>query len=335
MNTPFRIDIHAHFFPLLRRSDVAWAGWAEAPWLQIERGGKSGHIMRGDQAFRPVTAELWDARHRVVAMDAQGIALQLISATPVMWADALPPGVAAEWALRMNEAALAFCAAAPRRLKALAQVPLQDLTAACREASRAMASGCVGVQIGNHLGGRDLDSPHMLAFLCHCAEQGIPVMVHPWDMLAPERMQGWMLPWLVGMPAETHLSMLRLILSGSFERLPSDLRLCFAHGGGSFAPLLGRADNAWHRRDIVRADCPHPPSHYLQRFHVDSCVFDPRVLRLLVDVMGAERIMLGSDHPFPLGEAPIGDVVEATPCLTPAAREAILGGNAQRFFGLA
>ena len=127
-----------------------------------------------------------------------------------------------------------------------------------------------------------------------------------------------MLPWLVGMPAETHLSMLRLILSGSFERLPADLRLCFAHGGGSFAALLGRADNAWHRRDIVRADCPHPPSHYLQRFHVDSCVFDPRVLRLLVDMMGTERIMLGSDHPFPLGEAPIGAVV-----VDPATREVV------------
>jgi aminocarboxymuconate-semialdehyde decarboxylase len=141
-----------------------------------------------------------------------------------------------------------------------------------------------------------------------------------------------MLPWLVAMPAETHLSMLQLVLSGALERLSRDLVLIFAHGGGSFAYLLGRVDNAWRERDIVRADCPLPPSSYCDRFCVDSAVFDPDALRFLVGVMGAERVLLGSDTPFPLGEQHPGALVDATFGTDAATRAAILGGNAQRLF---
>ena len=143
-----------------------------------------------------------------------------------------------------------------------------------------------------------------------------------------------LLPWLVSMPAETQLSILSLILSGSFERLSRDLRLCFAHGGGSFAYLLGRADNAWTHRDIVREDCPHLPSSYTDRFHVDSAVFDPRALDLLVSVMGEERVMLGSDYPFPLGEQTIGDLVRSQPGFSATTRNRILGQNALDFFAI-
>jgi aminocarboxymuconate-semialdehyde decarboxylase len=152
-------------------------------------------------------------------------------------------------------------------------------------------------------------------------------------MLAAERTGRYMLAWLVGMAAETHLSILGLALSGAFERLPADLRLMFAHGGGSFPYLLGRADNAWHRRDLVRADSTRPPSAYLDRFSVDSAVFDDRSFRLLVEVMGAGRVLLGSDYPFPLGEAEVGALVRAGD-LTAEERVAILGGNAVDFFAL-
>jgi aminocarboxymuconate-semialdehyde decarboxylase len=105
----------------------------------------------------------------------------------------------------------------------------------------------VGVQIGNHVGERDLDDEGLVQFLTHCANGDIPVLVHPWDMMGAGRMKQWMLPWLVAMPAETQLGMLSLILSGALERIPESLRICFAHGGGSFAWLLGRADNACAR----------------------------------------------------------------------------------------
>ena len=267
-------------------------------------------------------------------MDALGVNVQLVCATPVMFGYGYDGTAAHDWAMCMNDRALDLCAHAPKRLKALAQVPLQDIDLACREATRAHRAGHHGVQIGNHLGPRDLDDAHLVSFLRHCANDGIPVLVHPWDMMTDGRMKKWMLPWLVAMPAETQLSMVSLILSGAFEQIPKSLKLCFAHGGGSFAFLLGRVQNAWEQRDIVRENCPNPPISYLDRFYVDSAVFDPRALSLLVDTMGEDRVMLGSDYPFPLGEQKIGDLVAHHPNLGNAAKAKILGGNAARFFDL-
>jgi aminocarboxymuconate-semialdehyde decarboxylase len=197
-----------------------------------------------------------------------------------------------------------------------------------------MKDGHLGVQIGYHVDDRDLDDEGLIAFLHHCADIGAFVLVHPWDMMGKGRMKKYMLPWLVAMPAETQLSILSLILSGAFERLPRALKICFAHGGGSFAFLLGRVDNAWRHRDIVREDCPQPPSSYVDRFLVDSAVFDPRALGLLVDVMGAERVLLGSDYPFPLGEQQVGKLVREHPSLPAEKKKAILGGNAACLLGL-
>lgn len=329
-----KIDIHAHFFPRITQAEAGRLDPARAPWLQVDAGGERGNIMAGDSAFRPVNRPLWDPAARIEDLDATGVQTQIISATPIMFAYRYEARATAQWAARMNDLALEHCAYRPARLKALAQVPLQDIELACLEASRAKAAGHVGVQIGNHLGPRDLDDDHLVQFLTHCANEAIPVLVHPWDMMTDGRMKKWMLPWLVAMPAETQLSILSLVLSGAFERIPASLKLCFAHGGGSFAFLLGRAENAWHCRDIVREDCPQPPSAYLERFHVDSAVFDPRALRLLVDVMGVERVMLGSDHPFPLGEQQIGALVETSEWLDDAQRARICADNASAFFGI-
>jgi len=160
------------------------------------------------------------------------------------------------------------------------------------------------------------------------------VLVHPWDMIGGVRTARHMMAWTVSMPAETQLSIVAMILGGAFDKLPKDLRICFAHGGGSFAFLLGRLENAWHNRDIARGISKHPPSHYLDRFSVDSAVFDPRSLRLLAEVMGEGGVMLGSDYPFPLGELSIGKLIRTSE-FSDAAKQKMLGGNAQRFLNIA
>jgi len=327
------IDMHTHFFPRVTREEAAKLDPQRAPWLRVDADG-SGQIMAGDKPFRPVREELWSPARRLEGMDRDGIDVQIFCATPVMFGYAYAAAPALAWCQRMNDRALEFASHAPQRLKALAQVPLQDVDAACREASRARAAGHLGVQIGNHLGEKNLDDEGLVAFLAHCGNEGTPVLVHPWDMMGAERMKKWMLPWLVSMPAETQLGIVSLILSGAFERLPRSLKLCFAHGGGSFAWLLGRVENAWQHRDIVRQDCPQPPSSYVDRFSVDSAVFDEGALSLLVEVMGAERVMLGSDSPFPLGEQKVGALVRGHGGLSPREKQAILGSNAARFFSL-
>lgn len=326
------IDIHSHFFPRISQAEAARLDPRRGPWL--ETSGRNGQIMVGEQPFRPVHDALWDGARRLAWLDEQGIDIQIMCATPVMFAYAAPIERALPWAQLMNDRALDMAAIAPQRLKVLAQVPLQDVDAACREASRARDAGHIGVQIGNHVGERDLDDAGLLTFLSHCAAENIPLLVHPWDMMgAGARMKRWMLPWLVSMPAETQLAILSLILSGAFERLPASLKICFAHGGGSFAYLLGRVDNAWEQRDIVREDCPRRPSSYLDRFYVDSAVFDPGALRLLIATMGAERVMLGSDAPFPLGEQTVGGLVRET-VADAEIRRRLLADNARAFFSL-
>jgi aminocarboxymuconate-semialdehyde decarboxylase len=291
-------------------------------------------VMMGEKEFRPVYAACWDAARRLEEMDRDGIDLQVMCSTPVLFAYARPAAQALYCAQLFNDAGLELAAQGKGRLKTLCQVPLQDTDAACKELSRAMKSGHLGVQNGNHVGERDLDDAGIVTFLQHCAAEGAAVLVHPWDMMGGARTARWMMAWTVSMPAETQLSIVSLILGGGFDRLPENLRICFAHGGGSFAFLLGRLENAWRNRDVARGVSQHPPSHYVDRFYVDSAVFDTRALRLLVEVMGEDRVMLGSDYPFPLGEQRVGGLIRDLQGLSADAQRKLLAGNAQRFLGL-
>ena len=328
------IDIHAHFLPRTWPDLAARFGGCDWPWMKHSGDGVA-MLMVGDREFRPVTAACWDPRVRLQDMDRDGVDVQIMCTTPLLFCYDRPAGQALECARVFNDAAREICAAAPRRLKSLCQVPLQDTELACRELSRAMADGHLGVHIGNHVGAREFNDEGIITFLQHCAAEGAAVFVHPWDMMAPERMRRYMLPWLVAMPAETQLSILWLILSGAFERLPRSLKLCFAHGGGSFPYLIGRVDNAWRNRDIVREDCPHLPSSYVERFYVDAAVFSDDALTYLVNSMGEDRVMLGSDYPYPLGEQRVGSLIRSHPTLPAAVRDKLLHANAARFFGLA
>ena len=325
--------MHTHFFPESWPDLAQRFGTPEWPSIRHSGDGKA-MILVGDREFRPITSACWDPDTRLAEMDRDDVDLQILCATPVLFAYMRPSGHALECARMFNDAALELCARGRNRLRALCQVPLQDTDAACRELTRCMKAGHVGVQIGNHVGDRDLDDAGIVEFLAHCAAEDAAVLVHPWDMLGGARTAQHMMGWTVSMPAETQLSIVSMMLGGAFDRLPKSLRICFAHGGGSFAFLLGRLENAWHNRDVARGTSEFPPSHYLDRFSVDSAVFDERALRLLVEVMGEERVMLGSDYPFPLGELRVGKLVRDSRSLSGAQRARILGGNAGRFFGL-
>ncbi|WP_431894417.1 amidohydrolase family protein [Nonomuraea sp. bgisy101] len=317
------VDVHTHYVA------KGWPdlGWPGAPRLRIE-SEREAMIVVNDRDFRRIQADCWDPEVRLATM---GVDRQVVSPTPVFFGYERPAKQAANVARVFNDLALEICDG--DRLIPFCQVPLQDPDLACEELDRCLAAGHRGVEIGNHVGDRDLDDEGVVQFLQHCADRGAPVFVHPWDMPTGPRLDRWMAQWLVGMPAETHLSILAMILGGVFDRVPETLRICFAHGGGSFAFWLGRFENAWHRRSDVIGTSEHPPSHYLDRFSVDSVVFDERALRLLVDTMGEDRVMLGSDYPYPLGESPVGKLVSGAGFLSDRARARILGGNAETFLG--
>ena len=304
-------DIHTHFFSESWPDLAARFGTPDWPQIKHTEPGKAA-IMIGNRVFRQITSACWDANVRLEQMDRDGVDHQIISATPVLFAYNREPQHALDCARLFNDAALELCARGKGRLRALCQVPLQDIDASCAELTRCMRAGHLGVQIGNHVGDKNLDDPGILTFLHHCADQGAAVLVHPWDMMAAQRMPKYMMPWTVGMPAETQLSLVTLIVSGAFDRLPASLRICFAHGGGSFAFLLGRLQNAWQHQELARGAAQFPPNHYLRRFYVDSAVFDERALQFLIEIMGADRVLLGSDYPFPLGEERVGALIRGS-----------------------
>ena len=327
------IDIHSHNVPCgWPDLEAETAGPGPWPWLKVT-SERDAMIMLGDSQFRAIDERCWNASVRLADMDADGVDMQVVSPTPVFFQYHRSANESERIARIFNDLAAQMCAEAPDRLIPFCQVPLNDPEAACRELDRSLANGHAGVEIGNHVGDRDLDDPGVVEFLQHCASVGAPVFVHPWDMPEGPRLSRWMAQWLVGMPAETHLSVLAMILGGAFDKISPDLRICFAHGGGSFAMWLGRMDNAWHRRPDLVGVSELPPSAYIDRFSVDSVVFDPNALRLLVDTMGASRVMLGSDYPYPLGELPVGNVVEQADFLDQGSKEAILGGNALTWLG--
>ncbi len=326
------IDIHNHFFPELWPDLAARYGTPNWPWIKHTEPGKAD-IKVGDRFFRHIYSACWDPEVRLREMDRDGTNIQVISATPVLFAYERPVEHALDCARLFNDAALELCGRGKGRLKSFCQVPLQNVDAACKELSRCMKSGHLGVQIGNHVENKNLDDPGVVTFLHHCADEGAAVIVHPWEMFGGERMPKYMMPWTVGMPAETQLSVVALILSGAFDRLPDKLRICFAHGGGSFAFLLGRLENAWHHHPVARGECEHPPSHYLNRFYVDSAVFEQRTLKFLVETMGGDRVMLGSDYPFPLGEERVGSLIRQSH-LPQDTKTKLLGSNAIQFLGL-
>lgn len=326
------VDVHTHFFPRDWPSLSERFGTPDWPSMRHDAPGRAT-VMLGEQEFRAVDARCWDAGLRLEAMERDGIALQVMSPTPVLFSYGRDPRHALEAAKIFNDAALDIAAGGQGRIVTFCQVPLQDVDEACGELERSLANGHLGVEIGNHVGDAYLDDVAILSFLQRCAELDAAVFVHPWDMRPPPAMRGRMMPWTVGMPTETHLSIVRLILTGAFDKLPSSLRICFAHGGGNFAFWLGRLENAWRRVEAARGECEHPPETYVDRFSVDSAVFDHRSLRLLVDVMGPDRVMLGSDHPFPMGEEEVGSLIR-TSGLDDGVTRALLHDNGRRFLGL-
>jgi aminocarboxymuconate-semialdehyde decarboxylase len=327
------IDVHTHYVPRGWPDLSAAVGPADDwPWLRLETE-RDAVIMVRDREFRRVDERCWDASVRLAAMDADGVELQVVSPTPIFFSYARSAAEGLGICRVFNDLALEICASGGGRLLPFAQVPLQDPDAACRELDRCLAAGHRGVEIGNHVGDDDLDSAGVVTFLRHCADRGAPVFVHPWDMPGGPRADRWMAQWLAGMPAETHLSLLAMILGGVYDRVPETLRICFAHGGGSFPFWLGRFENAWHQRQDVIGTSEYPPSHYVGRFSVDSVVFLPAALRVLVDTLGSGQIMVGSDFPYPLGERPVGSVVHRAGFLDEAQRAAILHDNARRWLG--
>jgi len=328
-----KIDVHAHFLPA-RLPDMA-ARSGHGGWIALSPGeGGRLTMSRDGEFFRAIEPNCFDVDVRLADLDEQGLAMQALSTIPVMFGYSAGAEDAHYLGSYLNDHLAEVVRAHPDRFAGLGTLPMQDPDLAIRELERCVRDlGMAGVQIGTHVGGRNLDDPGIVRVLEAARDLGAGVLVHPWDMLGAERMGRHWLPWLVGMPAESALAIASMILGGVFDRLPG-LRVCFAHGGGAFPFILGRIEHGHSvRPDLVATVTSRKPREYLDRFWVDTGVHDDHAFRYLLELMGPQGICLGSDQPFPLGEDRPGEIVEHAGLPEEDARR-ILELEPARFLGI-
>jgi aminocarboxymuconate-semialdehyde decarboxylase len=328
-----KIDVHTHILPE-RLPDLRQApGGERFVRLEHHAPGRARMIV-GGSLFREVESNLWDVDARLSECDAAGVGVQVLSTVPVMFSYWAEPETALGLARYLNDHIAGVVAARPTRFVGLGTIPMQSPGLAIHELERCVrALGLAGVQIGTNVNGANLDAPELFPIFEAAASLGAAVFVHPWEMAGRDRMTRYWLPWLVGMPAETSLAICSLIFGGVLEKLPT-LRIAFAHGGGAFPATIGRIAHGFEARpDLCAVANDVSPREYLKRIYLDSLVHDPRMLRYLVELMGSDRVALGSDYPFPLGEARPGKLIDA--CGFPErTRERLLSGTALEWLDL-
>jgi len=329
-----KIDTHTHILPERWPDLKERYGYGGFPQLEHLGAGCARMLVDG-KSFRDIGQNTWDPAQRLHECDGHRVGVQVLSTVPVMFSYWAKPEDTYDLSRLLNDHIAGVVAAHPQRFAGLGTLPMQAPELAIRELERCVRElGLAGIEIGSHVMGWNLDDERLFPVFEAAQELGAAVFVHPWEMLGRDRMERYWLPWLVGMPAETCLSICSMIFGGVFERLPR-LRVLFAHGGGAFPATIGRIEHGFKvRPDLVAVQSSINPREYLGRFYVDSLVLDPDTLHYMIKLMGATSIALGSDYPFPLGEHVPGALIESM-SLPPEVQARLLHGTALEWLGSA
>lgn len=253
--------------------------------------------------IRPFFDKLMNTDYRLKEMDRQGIDLEILS----MWTDIfgydLPADKGALWHTAMNDSMAKLCDRHSDRFLWMASGALQDPSSAARELERGIKAGAVGAIVATHVNGRNLGECDLDEYWAACVELNAPVLVHPAQPAPPPRSEKFALTQIVAYTNDTTLSVGSLISGGVMDRFPS-LSLILSHGGASLPFLIGRFDRMHKAADrtITGNVAKKKPSEYLKKFFYDAILHHGPALNYLRDLVGLDRILLGTDLPFPPGD---------------------------------
>ncbi len=327
-----KIDMHTHIIPERLPRFAEKFGYGDFIHLEHHKPG-AARMMKGDKFFREIQSNCWDARERIEEYATHGTQVQVVCTIPVMFSYWAKPQDCLELSRFLNDDIAQTVHDHPQHYIGLGTVPMQDTELAIRELERCKEIGLVGIQIGSNVNDLNLSEPRFFPIFEACQQLDMAVFVHPWNMMGFHSMEKYWLPWLVGMPAETSRAICSLLFSGVFERLPG-VRFCFAHAGGAFLPTIGRIEHGFNcRPDLVAVDNPVNPRRYLGHFWVDCITHDIKMLRFILDLVGEDKVTLGSDYPFPLGDLTIGRFIEESD-LPETTRRKIFSQNTLEWLGL-
>lgn len=327
-----RIDIHTHILPRELSENAK-------KFIEIrprQNGDVRVDMFKNGVFFRTIEPNCFDINVRLEEMDRKQISMQVLSTIPVLFNYASENHrEVLEFSRELNDHIASICKQYPTRFIGLGTVPLQAPKLAAEEVRRCVKElGLKGVQIGTHVNDWNLDHDELDIFWCEVEKLDACVFIHPWDMEMGKRFDDHWMPWLCGMPFETTSAICSILMGGILRKYPK-LRLAFAHGGGSYPYTIGRIDHGHEcRPDLCASKDDNRPSSYVGRFYVDSLVHDARALKYLVDIIGENNVMLGSDSPFPLGEEYPGELIRQTYSHDLDKCEKLLSSNARQFFKL-
>src|SRR5918993_5264185 len=327
-----KIDSHTHILPKKLPNWSEKFGYGDFIYLQHHKRGYA-KMMRGNQFFREIKENAWNPDLRIKEYEKFNTQVQVVCTIPVMfsyWAKAYD---CLEVSKFLNDHIADLVIRYPQNYLGLATIPMQDSELAIQELERVKELGLQGIQIGSNVNDLNLNEERFFPIFQACEKLSMAILVHPWNMMGQQHMQRYWLPWLVGMPAETSRAICSMIFGGVLKSFPK-LKIAFAHGGGSFPFTIGRIEHGYEcRPDLVAIDNHVDPRNYLGSFWVDSLVHDPLMLDYLVKLAGADKVALGTDYPFPLGELEPGKLIESMP-YSQEMKDLMLHGAALNWLGM-
>ena len=329
----FKIDIHTHILP--ENLNEVTGRFSDSRFLKIDPiDARSIMLNKDGKEFRKVNCNCWDHNVRIKECDNTKVNIQVISTVPVLFSYWAKDDEGLTLAQFLNDHISRIIKSVPDRFIGIGTIPMQKTEFAIKEMDRCINDlKLPGIQIGSNVNGENLSSEKFHPIFEHAEKLGSSIFVHPWEMMGQTDMEKYWLPWLVGMPAETSRAICSIIFGGILEKYPN-LKIAFAHGGGSFPFTASRIDHGYRMRpDRCSIDNDKLPSSYMKHFYIDSLVHDENSMRFLLETVGAEQIALGSDYPFPLGEQHPGKLIEEMD-LTDLTKQRLLAGTALEWLGL-